>query len=219
MPISTKETNRGNTEWEPGAEWQAFRYPCVCVIGLNSNPPLLSACMLRLLNCPWFPAVFSSSQRQTVLLCYCQIHFTVSRPLNHLHPEITASGRDIFSFGQKTEKRTQSHHKLFCKYTIDKKKSHHRSEEIQSLKSLMHSGADCFRRGAELAEGGDSAVIQLKEPVINKDHTIYVHFLSMDLWKHITWRSNPLTLSCHSTLSMRQRSQIYRGGDAAPGWP
>lgn len=124
MPISTKETNRGNTEWEPGAEWQAFRYPCVCVIGLNSNPPLLSACMLRLLNCPWFPAVFSSSRRQTVLLCYCQIHFTVSRPLNHLHPEITASGRDIFSFGQKTEKRTQSHHKLFCKYTIDKKKNH-----------------------------------------------------------------------------------------------
>lgn len=24
----------------------------------------------------------------------------------------------------------------------------------------------------------------------------------------------PSTLSCHSTLSMRQRSQIYRGGDA-----
>lgn len=57
----------------------------------------------------------------------------------------------------------------------------------------------------------------VKELAINKEHTIYVHFLSLALWKHITWRRDPWTLSCHSTLSMRQRSQIYRGGDAVPG--
>lgn len=44
-----------------------------------------------------------------------------------------------------------------------------------------------------------------------------MHFLSTALWKHITWRRDPWTSSCHSTLSMRQRSQIYRGGDAVPG--
>ena len=50
----------------------------------------------------------------------------------------------------------------------------------------------------------------VKELAINKDRTIYVHFLCMALWKHITWRCDPSTLSCHSTVSMRQRSQIYR---------
>lgn len=50
----------------------------------------------------------------------------------------------------------------------------------------------------------------VKEPAINKERAIYEHFLSAALWKHITWRRDPLTSSCHSTPSMRQRSQIYR---------
>lgn len=56
-----------------------------------------------------------------------------------------------------------------------------------------------------------------KELAINKDRAIYVHFLPAASWKHITWRRDPWTSSCHSTPSMRQRSQIYRGGDAVPG--
>lgn len=50
----------------------------------------------------------------------------------------------------------------------------------------------------------------VKGPAINKERAIYEHFLSAALWKHITWRRDPLTPSCHSTPSMRQRSQIYR---------
>lgn len=33
-----------------------------------------------------------------------------------------------------------------------------------------------------------------EEAAINKDHTIYVHFLSTALWKHITWRRDLLDL-------------------------
>lgn len=54
----------------------------------------------------------------------------------------------------------------------------------------------------------------VKELAINKDHTIYVQLLSTAWWKHITWRCDPSTLSCHSTLSTLSDLQ---GGDAVPG--
>lgn len=68
----------------------------------------------------------------------------------------------------------------------------------------------CCAAGAQRCTAHTVCTHPVKGPAINKERAIYEHFLSAALWKHITWRRDPLTPSCHSTLSMRQRSQIYR---------
>lgn len=98
------------------------------------------------------------------------------------------------------------------------------SERLKNAIALCADSVDVWRKEAlqkrrRAHRTKRACTHPVKEPAINKDHTIYVHFLSTAVWKHITWRRDPSTLSCHSTLSMRQRSQIYKGGDAVPGRP
>lgn len=59
----------------------------------------------------------------------------------------------------------------------------------------------------------------VKDPAVNKDHAIYEHFLSAALWKHITWRRDPLNLVLSQQPEQETTLADLQGGDAVPGRP